>query len=196
MSSSRVLSNNQEVFLSFLNTHLGMAALLMPWKKLVDTTTMAGKTSTVEHLITLFDMLVQDPKKWIVGANKELDDTLEGKVHVLFGLTIALLLALIVSFASSLYYPREVVYRFGVDLVGLILGAVTLILAVTFQPDLDAHWKWFAGNPDGSPIPVMSSYERDYKQAFLVIGVLVGQVVLSLGLVGDKLKEVLEKWGR
>lgn len=199
MSSSRVLTNNQEVFLNFLNTHLGMVALLMPWKKLVDTTTDTTKTKTIEHLITLFDMVLQDPKKWMIGVDGagKLDDTLEGKVHVFLGMTAALLFVLIIGFASSLYYPREVTYRFGIDLVGLILGATTLILAVTFQSDFDAHWKWYATQSTPStahPYPRIEGYERDYKQAFLVIGVLAGQIVISLGLVGDKLREVLEKW--
>ena len=191
MSSSRVLSSNQEVFLNFLNTHLGMAALLMPWKKLVDTPTDTTK-HTVQHLITLFDMLHQDPAKWMIGPG-QLDDTLEGKVHVLLGMTASLLFVLIVGFAASLFYPRETVYRFGVDLVGLIMGAVTLILAITFQPDFDKHWKHFSTNGNGGPVYLLADHERDYKQMFLVVGVLAGQITLSLGLVADKMKEVLEK---
>lgn len=194
MSSSRVLSNNQEVFLNFLNTHLAMAAFLMPWKKLVDTS--ADKTKYVTHLITLFDMFDHDPD-WMVAAGTP-DSTLEGKVHVLLGMTIGLLIVTIVGFAAALYYPRETVSKFGIDLVGLIMGSVTLILALTFQPDFDKAWKFYSVAPgSGSPTnqnTLLSGYERDYEQMFLVVGVLVGQIVLSLGLAGDKLKEVLEKW--
>lgn len=193
MSSSKILSNNQEIFLNFLNTHLAMVAFLMPWKKLVDTTTDETKTKTVIHLITLFDMIHYDPKKWMIAMN-DVDDTLQDKAHILLGIAVALLFITIVGFSAVLYYPREVTYRFWVDVVSLILGTTLLILAVTFQSDFDAHWKYYSSNGNGGPELLMDGYERDYKQAFLVIGVLAGQIVLSLGLIGDKLKEVLEKW--
>jgi hypothetical protein len=168
-----------------------MVALLMPWKKLVDTS--ADKTVTIEHLITLFDMTLQNSDTWMIGPGN-LDDTLEGKVHVLLGMTAATLFVLIVGFVASLFYPRETSYRFGIDLVGLIMGAVTLILAITFQPDFDKHWKHYAVNGDGGPVYRKDGHTRDADQMFLVVGVLAGQITLSLGLVADKMKEVLEKW--
>ena len=192
MSSSRVLTSNQEVFLNFLNTHLAMAAFLMPWKKLVDTNDTT-KEVTGTHFITLFDMLHK--LKWMTEAGDHTDD-LEGKVHILFGMTVSLLVVTILGFVAALYYPRETVSKFGIDVVSLIMGSVTLILALTFQSDFDASWKFYKANP-GNPSNddvLASGSTRDYEQMFLVVGVLAGQIVLSLGLAGDKLKEVLEKW--
>jgi hypothetical protein len=194
MSSTRVLTSNQEVFLNFLNTHFAMAAFLMPWKKLVDTDETT-KEVTYTHFITLFDMLSK--KKWMSGAG-DITDDLEGKVHILFGMTVTLLVVTILGFVASLFYTRETVSKFWIDVISLIMGSVTLILALTFQSDFDASWKFHStasgAESVANPYKLAANNKRDHEQMFLVVGVIVGQIVLSIGLAGDKLREVLERW--
>lgn len=175
--STRMLSNNQEILVDFLNTHLAMVAFLMPWKRV--TTTVA----TVEHhsLWSLFDMLNVD--QWMIATGKT-DDSLETKTHTFIGLVVTLLVCCIISFGSSVFYPNESGIRFGLDFINFSLGTVLLILAITFQGDFDAYWKHAAG---GDP-------KVDYEQMFLVVGVLAGQIFLSLVGLGDKFKDVYNKY--
>lgn len=177
MSEQRMLSNNQEIVLDFLNTHLAMTAFLMPWKRV--TTTVAGVAA--HELWSLFDAL--NVEKWMVAVGKQ-DEGLETKTHTFVGLTVSLLVFCILSFGSSVFYPRETGIRFGLDFINFALGTVTLILAITFQSDFDAYFKHLAG---GDP-------NVDYEQMFLVVGVLAGQVFLSLLGLGDKFKEVTSKY--
>lgn len=174
--STRILSNNQEILVDFLNTHLAMVAFLMPWKRVTIT------VATVEHhsLYTLFDMLNID--QWVIAAG-ETDDSLETKTHAFIGLAVALLVCCILSFVSSVFYANESGIRFGLDFVNFSLGTVLLILAIRFQSDFDAYIEYAAG---GDP-------SVDYEQMFLVVGVLAGQVFLSLVGLCDKFKAVYNK---
>lgn len=184
MSSQRLLSQNHETLLDFLNTHLAMVAFLMPWKKItVDVGTGAALVST-NHLWTLFDFLNVD--KWMVGAGKT-DDSLTTKTHTLIALSVTLLFTCILSFASGLFYAKDTGVRFGLDFVNFSLGAVLLVLAITFQTDFDAFWKHAASSdPAGT--------KTDYEQMFMVIGILTGQVFLSLVSMGDKFAEIRQKY--
>jgi hypothetical protein len=166
-----MLSNNQEIVLDFLNTHFAMVAFLMPWKRITITTGTAS-----EHLLySLFNM--NSIETWTVAANTE-DDGLRTMTHTFIGLTVSLLLVCILSFLFAVFYPRETGMRFGLDLINFALGTVTLVLAVTSQSDFDKYWKHFAnGNTN-----------VDYEQMFLVVGVLTGQIFLSLLVLGDKFK--------
>jgi hypothetical protein len=179
MSSKRMLTNNQEVAVDFLNTHLAMVVFLMPWKRI--TVTAGGESQN--GLFSLFNFLNIDP--WVVGMDT-VDDTLVTKTHTFIGLSVVLLVSCILSFATSVFYAKDVGVRFGLDFINFALGSVILILAVTFQSDFDAYWKFISDNaPSGAVV--------DYEQMFLVVGVLVGQIVLSLLCMADKFKDVYEK---
>lgn len=187
-SEKHMLTNAQENVLHFLNTHLAMVALLMPWKKVV-TVVDATKEENVE-LFTLLDFSHFPDSVWWVGMNgaaKVYDTSLIDKTHILIGVTASVLFFSILGFLGSVMYPRDTSARFGIDTISLIMGIVTLVLAITFQTDFDAVWvqakKFQAGN----------GLTVDPDQMFLVIGVLVGQIVVSLALMGDKIKEVTSK---
>lgn len=153
-----------------------MVAFLMPWKR---TTVEVTATKVISHhLWTLFDMIHIGENEWMVAANKY-DDTLHSKTAIFIGLVVSLLLFTITAFAANLFYPREVVPRFANDVVAFLVGTVILILAITFQADFDAYWKY-----ESMQIGAGKTY--DWEQDFLVIGVLVGQMVLSLVLLVDK----------
>jgi hypothetical protein len=182
--SKRMLTANQEVVVDFLNTHLAMVMLLMPWKRTTVTVGTGDSAISTNHLFTLFDFLNID--KWMIAAGKD-EGALETKTHVFIGLTVALLLSCIMSFGSSVFYNKETTMRYGLDFVNFALGSVILILSVTFQEDFDAFWKYAAsGDPSGT--------KTDYEQMFLVVGVVTVQVLLSLLCMGDKFKEVFAKY--
>lgn len=184
-SKTQVLSNSQENILHFLNTHLAMVALLMPWKKVGITPT--GEPEQVV-LFTLLDFVHTDKEDWVVRDTAPMyDETLVDKSNALIGVTSAMLVFTILGFVGSVVYPNKGTERFGIDAISLIMGVVTLALALSFQGDFDAKWA-HDNKVNGMQGPVI-----DYDQMFLVVGVLVGQIVISLALMSDKLKEVISK---
>jgi hypothetical protein len=178
-----MLTANQEVVVDFLNTHLAMTMFLMPWKRVTVTVGTGIAAVSTNSLWTLFDFLNVD--KWMIAAGKP-DDSLVTKTHVFIGLCVALLLSCILSFGTSVFYTRETGLRFGLDFINFALGSVILILAITFQGDFDAYWKHTASGATGTV--------TDYEQMFLVVGVAAVQVFLSLVCMGDKFKEVFDKY--
>lgn len=175
--SMRMLSMNQEILLDFLNTHLAMVAFLMPWKRVTTT------TNTIKHhqLWSLFNMLNID--QWQIAVDK-FDDSLESKTHIFIGLVVGLLVCCIFSFILSTFFPNMLRIRFGLDFINFSLGTILLILAIAFQNDFDAYWKYSA----------MNNINVDYEEMFLVIGILAGQIFLSLVSIGDKLKVMYNKY--
>jgi hypothetical protein len=180
------LTNVQENVLHFLNSHLAMVALLMPWKKVSYVLTETS-VETVK-LFTLFDMAHwqhDDRKVAMVDGVEKWDDSLEGKSHVLIGVTASVLLFTILGFLGSVLYSSKSHERFGIDAISLIMGIVTLVLAVTFQADFDEKWV-----RDGKLRGM--DYVTDPDQMFLVIGVIVGQILVSLTLMGEKAREIFQ----
>lgn len=183
-----MLSNNQEIALNFLNTHFSMTTLLMPWKRTTLKVVAVGTADVVSNqLYSLFNLANIDT--WKIGMSSAdppvaiLDDDLNGRVHMLIGVAVALLLFTIMTLGSSILYPRELKGRFGLDFISLVLSSTLLVLSITFQDGFDAYWKQIAlGTPSGTTL--------DWEQMFLVVGVLVGQIVVNLTLFGDKVKDV------
>lgn len=181
-----MFTSDQETLINFLNTHLGMVAFLMPWKRTGLATVTAGVTTTTYQLYSLFDMMNIDT--WSI-SDTATDDTLTSKTNAFVGLVVSLLVVLILSFGSSVMYPREVSARLGLDLTSLCLGVVLLALAIAYQGDFDAYWKHEAAVINEND----SNKTLDADQMFLVIGILCGQIALSLVCAVDKVRELYNK---
>ena len=181
MSDRWKLSNTQEVVLDFINTHLAMLVVFMPWKKTTLKKVEEGHADVyTREWYSLIDF--ESINKWKIGMNK-FDDDLPARTNWLMGLAIALTVFTVLSFIATLFFPRDVKSRAGLDFVTLVLGSVVLILALTFQDGFDEFWKYKATQ-------VGTGETLDWEQTFLVVVVLPFQILISLALFGDKVREL------
>jgi hypothetical protein len=181
---SRFFTDNQEIVINFLNTHLAMVAFLMPWKRVSIEEKATGEVS--HHLWTLFDLIHMKKDEWVIGMNNELDESLHAKSLSFLGVSVSLLFVTIVAMLANVFYPREIVPRFTNDVVAFLIGTTLLVLCVAFQSDFDAYWSYASKSYN-------AEYTYDWEQDFLVIGIIVGQLVLTLALLVDKYGDFMKQ---
>jgi hypothetical protein len=173
-----------EELAAFTTTHLTMITLLMPWKKVVHTTTVGTEVTKVNYLFTLWDMLNREDFISMVDGVATDDTSLATIIHVIIGLLGTLLFFSVGSFVVKQYTKFGNADLFlAVDFVnwGLILSV--LVLALTNQTDYDA-----VAEKD-----VSSSAAYDTDKMFLSIGVLAVQLTISTVFVGKSLMDKFKK---
>jgi hypothetical protein len=156
-----------------------MAAFLMPWKRV---TVKVGTADAAVNLYSLMDLFHIPDENLITMTGT--DPGIHDKVVWLLSMTVVLLVFTILAFVGGMYYPRRIEERLGVDTIVLVLSVTVLGLAVGWQNDFDALWKY-----SNSTVPAGTVV--DWEQTFLVVGPMAGLVAINLGLVFDKAREVL-----
>lgn len=181
-----------EELVSFTSTHLAMVTLLMPWKKIVETTTVGTVVTTNNVLHSLFDMA--NIEKWgykmsTASPPVELFNAdLPGDVHMLIGLASTVVFMAIVSFVLRLMYNTLDPNVFSVvDFIswGATLGL--LVVTLTTQSDFDASWKhdYRAGK-------VGTTLTADTDKMFLSVGVIAVHLTMQTYFVGKDIMERLK----